>query len=152
MYGWLSDERAKYPPATESLLSRFETPPGYERVKVEPGSFGAWLRTLPVAAPLTPVTSFKGDVIRPADDEYVAAVVAIDTGSIDLQQSPDVVLRLHAEWMWSSGRADKIRYRGATRMDMPFSRWLKGERLLAGGEGSVWVPRAKPSEPDHGEP
>lgn len=150
-YAWLGDERAKQPPAVDTLLSRFATPPGYERVALEPGSFGDWLRTLPLAARDTPVVNFRGDVVHPADDEYLAAVVAIDIGTIDLEQSPDAVLRLHAEWSWSVNRARDLTYRGAKHLEMPFSRWLKGDRLIASDTGAAWVPRAKPSEPEHAE-
>jgi hypothetical protein len=150
-YAWLRADGAKYPPPVDTLLSRFETPPGYERVALTPGSFGAWLRSLPLAAPGTPVVSFNDEVIHPGDDQYLAAVVAIDPGNIDLQQSPDVVLRLHAEWSWHTHRAKGLHYRASTRLDMPFSRWLKGDRLVAGGNGAFWAPRAKPSQADHDE-
>lgn len=148
MYAWLADADA--PKATSTLQARFETPPGYKRVKVEEGSFGAWLRTLPMAAEDTPVKTYKGQVIHEGDDQYLAGVVAIDVGNIDLQQSPDVVLRLHAEWLWSQGVRD-MTYRGATGLDMPFSRWIRGERIMAQGASVFWVVKAKPVEPDHGE-
>ncbi len=147
-YAWLEGKDA--PKATGTLQSRFETPPGYHRVKLPEDSFGAWLRTLPMAAEDTPVTSYKGAVIHPADDQYLAGVVAIDVGKVDLQQSPDVVIRLHAEWLWSQGERN-MTYRGATGLDMPFSRWTRGERIMAQGASVFWVVKAKPAEPDHAE-
>jgi len=149
-YGWLGDDSVKAPQATDTLSSRLTTPPGYERVKLESGSFGAWLRDLPLAAPNTPVKNHKGELVHPADNDYLAAVIAIDVGSIDLQQSPDVAIRLHAEWLWSEGDRN-MSYLGATGLDMPLSRWTKGQRLIASGPQVFWAQQAKPSEPDHAE-
>ncbi|MCA9598779.1 MAG: hypothetical protein KC776_35955 [Myxococcales bacterium] len=149
-YAWLGDDSLELPKAVDTLASRFATPPGYERVKLAEDSFGAWLRHLPLAAPGTPVTSHKGDVVHPGNDDYLAAVVAIDVGKIDLQQSPDVAIRLHAEWLWSQG-VRNMSYRGATGLDMPLSRWARGERLVAEGRGVAWIVKAKASEADHAE-
>lgn len=147
-YAWLRDASPEQPGATDTLLARFETPPGYRRVGLPRGSFGEWLRELPLAAPKTPVTTHKGELVHDGDDQYVAAVVAIDTGKIDLQQSPDVVIRLHAEWLWSAGNP-RISYRSATGLDLPLSRWARGERLQAQGASMYWVVKGKPAEVDH---
>ena len=79
-YGWLADDSAGAPQAVDTLRSRFPTPPSYRRVKVEPGSFGEWLRDLPLAAAKTGVSNVKGAVVHAGDDQYLAAVVAIDYG------------------------------------------------------------------------
>jgi hypothetical protein len=117
---------------------------------VAAGSFGEWLRTLPLAAPGTPVKTFKGAIVSPGDDQYLGAVIAIDVGKIDLQQSPDAFIRLHAEWLWSQGSRD-ITYRGATGLDMPVARWARGERIDAQGAGVFWMLKGKPAELDHAE-
>ena len=148
LYTWLADKSLDEPKAVDTLESHFKTPPGYQRVAEPPGSFGAWLRTLPLAAPGTPVKSYKGDVIYPADEKYLAAVVAIDVGKADLQQSPDVVVRLDAEWRFSKGERD-MSYEGATGLDMPLARYAKGERIVALGGNVFWAPRAKPVKIDY---
>ena len=149
-YTWLADKSQEMPAAVGTLLARFPTPPSYERVKLEPGSFGAWLRELPLAAPKTPVTSSKGGSVHPGDDQYLGAVVAIDHGKIDLQQSPDVVIRLHAEWLWSLGDKN-ISYRSATGLDMPASRWARGERLETQGANVFWLAKVQAAELNHAE-
>lgn len=149
-YAWLDDKSLEVPAALDTLFARFPTPPSYERAKLAAGSFGEWLRGLPLAAPKTPVTSSKGGVVHPGDDQYLAAVVAIDHGKIDLQQSPDVVIRLHAEWLWSQGDKN-ISYRSATALDMPLSRWARGERLETQGANVFWLAKARPAELDHAE-
>jgi hypothetical protein len=148
-YAWLQNAKLDFPKPVDTLGSRFATPPGWDRSTPEPGSYAEWLRGLPLAAAGTPVKNHKGDEVRPGDDEYVAAVIAIDAGRIDLQQSPDVVVRLHAEWLWSKKDVEGIDYRGATNLDMPFSRWIKGQRLIAAGASVFWQVRVKPAEADH---
>jgi hypothetical protein len=139
----------KFPAAVDSLESRFPTPPGYDRVAAQPGTFAAWLRGLPLAAPGTPVLSNAGGTVYSGDDDYVAAVVAIDVGAGDLQQSADAIVRLHAEWLWASDQPDALSYRSASKLDMPFSRWVKGQRLIASGPNVFWVLKSKPRTPDY---
>jgi hypothetical protein len=149
-YAWLSDER-DFPKPDSSLEQRFPAPPGYRRVTVEAGSFAEWLRGLPMAPEGTPAKSFDGHETLAADDDYLAGVVAIDTGIPDLQQSSDVIIRLHAEYLWSRGEKDKITYLSATKLSMPLSRWEKGQRLIPNGPNVFWVVKGKPSELDHAE-
>ncbi len=149
-YPWLADER-DFPKPDASLEERFPAPPGYKRVKVPPGSFSEWLRSLPMAPEGTPAKSFDGKETLAADDDYLAGVVAIDTGTPDLQQSSDVIIRLHAEYLWSRGEKDRISYLSASKLNMPLSRWEKGQRLIPQGPNVFWVIKGKPSEVDHAE-
>ena len=149
-YPWLADDR-DFPKPDASLEDRFPTPPGYKRVKVPPGSFSEWLRSLPMAPEGTPAKSFDGKETLAADDDFLAGVVAIDTGNPDLQQSSDVIIRLHAEYLWSRGEKDKISYLSATKLNMPLSRWEKGQRLIPNGPNVFWVIKGKPAEVDHAE-
>ncbi|HYP91543.1 MAG TPA: DUF4846 domain-containing protein [Polyangiaceae bacterium] len=150
IYPWLADER-EFPKPEASLETRFPVPPGYKRVKVEPGSFAEWLRGLPMAAEDTPVKSFDGRETLAAGDDFLAGVVAIDTGTPDLQQSSDVIVRLHAEYLWSKGEKDKISYRSATKLSMPLARWEKGQRLIASGANVYWVKGKAAADADHAE-
>jgi Domain of unknown function (4846) len=148
-YRWLGAENLKFPKPVDSLETRFPTPPGYQRVVNAAGSFGEWLRGLPLAAEDTPVVNNSGDTVFAAGDDYVAAVVAIDVGAGDLQQSSDAIVRLNAEWLWASDKPDAISYRSASKLDMPFSRWAKGQRLIASGPNVFWVVKGKPKDPTY---
>lgn len=145
-YPWLADPACAVPAAADSLDARFAPPPGFARVELAPGSFGAWLRALPLLAAGTSVLSFRGDVILPSDHENLAAVVALDVGARDLQQCADSVIRLHAEWLWATGRRD-MSYRAAAGAVIPFERWARGERIVAQGNNLSWTLAKKP---DHG--
>jgi hypothetical protein len=106
------------------------------RVAVAAGSFGAWLRGLPLTPPGSPVMTYKGKVLW-AEHDSIAAVAALDIGHADLQQCADSVIRLHAEWQWSRGRRDQ-NYRASSGTALPFARWARGERLVAEGNTLSW--------------
>jgi Domain of unknown function (4846) len=108
----LADAYAFVPPGatTRPIEETFAPPAGMTRVAVDDGSFGAWLRRLPLRPDGTPVRSFRGAQILSADDPRLAAVAELDVGTRDLQQCADSIIRLHAEWMWSRGRAGELAY------------------------------------------
>jgi hypothetical protein len=140
VYPWLGDPGV--PVAVDALVARFAPPPGFTRVALAEGSFGAWLRGLPLAAPGTPVTSHRGAVILPPGHANLAAVVAIDVGAQDLQQCADSIIRLHAEWLYAQGKRD-MGYRAASGTPMPFARWAQGERMVPRGIAFEWVAQGK---------
>lgn len=139
-YPWLEAKGAL--PATEPLEARFAAPAGFTRVAVAAGSFGEYLRGLPLAAPGTPVAAFDGRTLLAGDDARVAAVAALDVGTADLQQCADSIVRLHAEWRWAGGARDH-EYRAASGTPMPFRRWLAGERATPDGATLRWEHKAK---------
>jgi hypothetical protein len=144
-YPWLDDPAASVAPAADALEQRFEAPAGFTRVELAPGTFGAWLRRLPLARAGTSVLSFRGDVILPADHENLAAVVALDVGARDLQQCADSIIRLHGEWLYAQGRRDAS-YRAASGAAMPFTRWAHGERMVPAGLSFGWTQSARPDD------
>jgi hypothetical protein len=137
-YAWATDAAAK-----GTLAARIPTERGFERVAIDPDSFAAFLRTLPLEAAGTPVRSFRGDTILAADDPRLAAVVAIDVGSQDLQQCADSVIRMHAEWRWSIGKRD-VSYRSLSGFTMSFDRWQRGDRFVLAGKDLAWTTGARP--------
>ena len=146
-YAWLQDGSSLSP--VDDLEARIAPPTGFDRVVLEPGSFGAWLRRLPLAASGTPVRKFSGSVLLEADHENVAAVVAIDAGKTDLMQCADSVMRMHAEWLWSKGRRD-MSYQAASGLPLPYERWARGERIVQKGQSIAWVPQGRGRGEEHG--
>jgi hypothetical protein len=147
-YPWLADAKAGAPAPVDTLEARILPKKGYARVPGAPGSLGAFLRGLPLAAPGTPVVSYAGEVIREGDHPNVAAVVALDVGARDLQQCADSILRLHAEWRFSAGGRDQV-YRTASGLSLSFPRYAQGERLRVSEGKPTLVPGARPSERTH---
>jgi hypothetical protein len=130
-YPWISGSVK----AQDTLEQRITPPPGFTRVPVAPGSWGAWLRGLPMKPAGAPVLLFDGRP-KPRQDVH-AAVIDIDVGRRDLQQCADAVMRLRAEWLYAHGRHGDIGfdYTGGARV--PFWRFAKGER--PSGDGRTWT-------------
>ena len=146
-YPWLAEPTLSRPKRVDTLLERFEPPTGFERVALPTGSFGAWLRGLPLADPTTPVRTYRGSLLHPADHPHIAAVSALDIGKADLQQCADAVVRLHAEWSWSRGERSHS-YRSASGVAMPYARWVRGERPVPRGQTIRWEARGRAGERD----
>lgn len=117
-------------------------PEGTTRVAVEPGSFGAWLRGVPLL-PGRPQVRLHDGGLRWFQGGHVA-VVDLDVGKADLQQCADTVIRLRAEWLWSAGRAAEACFHFTSGDAAPWSRWAAGERYAVKGRKVTWQKKAKP--------
>ncbi len=133
-YPWLSAERSIRP-----LAEAIEPPSGYTRVAAGEGSFGAWLRGLPLRPQGTPVRDFGGGEILPGDHAALAAVAELDVGKANLQQCADSIIRLHAEWQWSRGQKERIAYRFTSGHLAAWNRYAAGERARVSGRNVSWV-------------
>ncbi|MFO0679194.1 MAG: DUF4846 domain-containing protein [Polyangiaceae bacterium] len=119
--------------SAERLDARFAPPAGFTRVAVSDGSFGAFARSLPMAAEGARVVDYRGTPLY--DDgrhEGIAGVVDIDVGTKDLQQCADAVLRLDAEWRYGRGVRD-VHYKTASGLTLRYTKYLEGERPVANG-------------------
>lgn len=133
-YPWLSKDARVRP-----LEATFPPPPGYTRVAVEPDSFGAWLRGLPLRPEGTPVLDYAGGEILAEGDPRLAAVAELDVGAKDLQQCADSIIRLHAEWRWSRGEQARIAYRFTSGHLAEWTRYAAGDRARVSGNKVTWV-------------
>lgn len=129
------------PPASvtdATLAKRFAPPPGFDRMAIAPGSFGTWLRTLPMQPEGARVHLYTG--AEKARQDVHAGVIAIDTGTKDLQQCADAVMRLRAEWLYAGNRQGDIAFNVMEGGRVPFLRWAKGERPSPSGKS--WTAKA----------
>jgi hypothetical protein len=129
-YPWLDDA------PTETIIDRFAAPPGFVRVAVEPGSFGEWLRGLPLAPAGTPVRLHDGR--EKADQSDVAAVIDIDVGSADLQQCADAIIRLRAEYLFSRGAFADIAFDFTSGDRYHFRSYAEGVTPAVAGSKVSW--------------
>jgi len=139
-YRWLA------PDASIRELDRSLDPPaGYRRVEVAPGSFGAFLRGLPLRPRGAPVLAHDGRELLAADDPRITAVVELDPGTRDLQQCADTAIRLHAEWLWSRDRPSEIGYHFTSGDLSTWARYAAGDRPKVDGRAVAWSRSAQPS-------
>lgn len=131
-------------PPTETLSKRYQPPAGYQRVALGPGSFAAWIRTLPIRLDRMDVLSYEGVRL----DRPSAGIIAMDVGNRDLMQCADSVIRLHAEFLWAKGRQDEAAYRFTSGDETRWRDWVAGERMHIAGS-RVRRTRGRARVPEH---
>lgn len=100
-------------------------PDGYTRTAVETGSFAAWLRTVPLKKDKT-VYLYNGKLKPNQSAQF--AVIDIPTGTKDLQQCADAVMRLRAEYLFSEGKTEGIAFMDYNNN---WYRWTGGPNRIA---------------------
>lgn len=122
------------PHTGDTLDARLPPPEGFVRVPVEKGSFGEFVRGLPLLPEGAPVRAFDGKALTTPH----VAVVDLDVGSADLQQCADSAMRLFAEYQWSRGAAEQIAFHTTSGDRVPFARYAGGERIAVRGNHVGW--------------
>lgn len=139
-YAWLADKRFSGDQVLP-IEARFAAPDGYTRVAVAERSFAAFLRTLPLRTDRTTVRSYANKPLSSPS----ASVVAMDVGERDLQECADTLIRLHAEYLWSSDQRDKLGYHFTSGDETRWSAWRAGERFVISGSSVKRVRNGKPN-------
>lgn len=119
--------------AYEPIAGRFDPSAGFSRVEVTQGSFGQWLRHLPLRPVGVPVRLRNGMAIVPGDSPYLGAVIDIDVRKN--QQCADTITRLRAEYLRHTGRADEIVFRAGGGSKLSWPEWKQGSRPHPVGDG-----------------
>lgn len=128
-------------PGPATIEARFPSPAGFGRLPSAPDTFASWLRKHPLLPPDAPVLLHTG-AAKPRQNLH-AAVLDIDIGPRDLQQCADAVMRLRAEWLYATARADRISFNDTGGgKPMIWTRWASGERPSPDGNRLVWSRRA----------
>jgi hypothetical protein len=78
-------------------IGQIPAPPGYTRMMLPAGSFGEWLRKLPLKDD-NRVFLYNGKLKANQSAQY--AVLDISVGKKDLQQCADAIMRLRAEYFY----------------------------------------------------
>jgi hypothetical protein len=102
-------------------------PEGYQRMPRTTGSFGAWLRHIPLKNDKT-VYLYNGQ--RKANQQAQFAVLDISVGDKDLQQCADAVMRLYAEYQYASAHYQQIRFKATDGTTLDYASWMKGYRFI----------------------
>jgi len=136
-YDWLAG-----PAPGEAVAERIAPPPRFHRAPAAAGSFGGWLRGLPLLPGRPPVHLYDGRL--KGNQEAHVAVVRIDVGTRDLQQCADAVMRLRAEYLWSRHCAGDIDFRLTSGDRALWTDWKSGMRPVVRGNRVTWQPQARP--------
>lgn len=132
--------------AISSIESRISPPEGYKRMAAPKGSFGEWLRGLPLKAGKPKVMLYNGKEKENQDAQF--AVLDIDVGNRDLQQCADAVMRLRAEYLFSTGKHEAIHFNFTNGENCPWTKWKEGYRPSIGAAKTTWT-KSKPASATH---
>lgn len=122
-----------------TIRERITPPAGFTRVEAADGSFGRYLRELPLKPPGSKVKYYNGSV-KPGD--VYEAVIDLDVGDRDLQQCADAVIRLRAEYLYGKGLYDRIHFNFTNGFKADYTTWMQGNRIVVEGNKAFWVKRA----------
>lgn len=114
-YAW-----APSAPGLDSLEQRIAPPAGFVREPARAGSWAEWLRHLPLKPAGARVLTYTG--AEKWRQDVHAAIIDIDVGKRDLQQCADAIMRLRAEWLYTSGRPNEIAFNDTDGKRRAFSR------------------------------
>jgi hypothetical protein len=134
---------------SSSVCARFPVPENFVRIDVSGGSFGEWLRGLPLLPEGTEVHLFDGEL--KINQGAQAAVLDIDVGKRDLQQCADACMRLRAEYLFATKQYDKIAFNYTSGDRVDYKRWIQGRRIVASGNKTreVWTGKKYVNAGDH---
>lgn len=125
---------------SRSIASQIHPPAGFKRTALKRGTFADWLRHLPLKRNGTPVFLYNG---TPKSNQNVhAAVIDIDTGTENLQQCADAIIRLRAEYLYSRNNFAAIHFNFTNGDKASFIGWISGLRPIVTDNKVTWVRRA----------
>lgn len=130
-YPWLATYDAQ-----QALEKRIPTPTGFIRPVMPPNSFAAWLRQIPLKSGHPPVYLYNGQL--KINQTAHVAVVNIDVGKRDLQQCADAVIRLRAEYLWSTNKIADIHFYFTNGDNAAYLEWTKGYRPKLSEKRVTW--------------
>ncbi|RYU93320.1 DUF4846 domain-containing protein [Emticicia agri] len=125
-----------------NILSRFDVPKGFKRKPVQQSSFSYYLQNLPLKAAGAKVKYYDGSIKY--KDVY-EAVVDIDIDNKNLQQCADAIIRLRAEYFYAQKAYEKIAFNLTNGFYVPYTEWMKGNRVMVKGNQTYWQKSATPS-------
>jgi hypothetical protein len=125
--------------SSDTVITRFKAPSGYQQVTFQPGSFAAYLQQLPLKPIGTHTKTYKGDIAR--TDVETAAVVDISVGNQDLQQCADAVMRLRGEYLYQQKDYKSIAFNFVSGFKCDYVHYANGYRY----HNDRWVLKARKS-------
>lgn len=120
----------------KDIISRFNVPEGYKRIESDSNSFSYFLQHFPLKEHGAKVYYYNGE--EKSNSGVYEAVLDIDVGEKDLQQCADAVMRLRAEYLFSTQQYNKIHFNFTNGFNAQYVRWAEGERIKVEGNNVSW--------------
>lgn len=123
-------------PEADTLEGRINPPEGFQRIPTAEGELTSFLRNMKLKPDGSKVHLYDGT--EKSNQNNHIAVFDLDVGSRDLQQCADSIIRVYAEYYWSTGEYDKIAFHLTNGFFMEYSKWQKGNRIIVEGNTVRW--------------
>lgn len=129
------NEKSLFNPKGMSLEQRIMPPEGYTRS--DTSGFGRFIREYALKEDGAAVLLY--DKREKANQNAHAAVFAMPLGERDLQQCADSIMRLYAEYLYTSQQADKIGFHFVNGFYADYGTWRSGKRIKVSKDSVYWV-------------
>jgi len=126
-----------------TIKERYKTPEGFERIEVEENSFAEFLRNQKLK-PYGEKALYYDGREKPFGDVY-ESVLDVDIGDKDLHQCADAIMLLRAEYLYSIGEYDEIKFNFVSGFEAKYSEWIKGNRIKIEGNNASYYKKTQPS-------
>jgi len=130
-------------PKGHTIRERFLPPHGFERLEVDSQSYSFYLRALPLKEHGELVQLFDGS--EKQNNGVYEAVIDLPIGKRDLHQCADAVMRLRAEYLYSTHKYEQIHFNLTNGFEVGYAKWKQGWRVKVIGNQTNWVKSASPS-------
>lgn len=114
-----------------TIKKRFPTPEGYAYVNVHQNSFEEYIENFPLKKYGSPILKYAGTEIE--TQHLHEAIFDIDTGTKDLQQCADAIIRLRAEYLFKMKKFDDIKFHFTSGDLMTWNDYKNGTRAFVNG-------------------
>ena len=114
-----------------TIKERFPAPDGYAYVNVHQHSFEEYIEKFPLKKYGSPILKYDGTEI--GTQHLHEAIFDIDTGTKDLQQCADAIIRLRAEYLFKMKRFDDIKFHFTSGDLMTWNDYKNGTRAFVNG-------------------
>ncbi len=114
-----------------TIIERFPAPKGYAFVNVHQNSFEEYIENFPLKKYGSPILKYDGTEIE--TQHLHEAIFDIDTGTKDLQQCADAIIRLRAEYLFKMKKFDDIKFHFTSGDLMKWNDYKNGTRAFVNG-------------------
>lgn len=119
-----------------TLNTRFNPPYSFIREQTTPGSFAAYLQSLPLKEHGSAVTQFDGAERPESDYEAVVDLEVLDKG----EQAAGMLARLHMEYAYAAQEYESMVYTLSDGFQFEFDQWRQGKGIrLTSAEKFQWT-------------
>lgn len=123
-------------PTGDTLQTRIHTPAGYTRQVAASGSLEEFIRNYKMKTDGEKVLLYNGN--EKGNQSAHVAVFTLPIENVNLQQCADSVMRMYAEYYWSIGAYDKIKFYFTNGFLAEYEKWREGYRIVVDGNHVSW--------------